>query len=284
MYIHVHLDTRIKNCVEYDSYTDRLVGFVLPLLDGLPVCDAFVFQTFEGIKDAFNNSTVAKYAHCIVIKPIKVDAPSFVLSVLGTDSKYDHAVIMKRWQHIDKELLKRGVRVVSNGSDGAGPFLKAMVAETKLFTVSKNSNVPTSWKFYLMPEFKKKGLCSQDHVHLLAKLCTRALEPSNITVFGAESCLVRHLQFIYKKFNKDRHGLTQQMINNKDKQNYSSIAVLVGDDVKECLEEVPHIIRPKGTTIYLGLMRKIRDAHFEKGLSPVERVSLLWEVVFFVRI
>ena len=191
MYIHMHLDdTRIKNRVEYDSYTDRLVGFVLPLLDGLPVCDAFVLQTFEGIKDAFNNSTVAKYAHCIVIKPIFC-APSFVLSVLGTDSKYDHAVITKRWQHIDKELLKRGVRVVSNGSDGAGPFLKAMVAETKLFTVSKNSNVPTSWKFYLMPEFKKKGLCSQDHVHLLAKLRTRALEPSNITVFGAESCLVR---------------------------------------------------------------------------------------------
>ena len=143
LYVHVHLDdTRIRNRIEYDSYCDRFVGFVLPLRDGLPVCDAFVLQTFDEIKDAFNNSTVAKYAHCIVVKPIKVDAPSFVLAVLGTDSKYDHTVIMKRWHHVDKELLSRGVTVISNGSDGAGPFLKAMITETKLFNVSPSCNVP----------------------------------------------------------------------------------------------------------------------------------------------
>ena len=67
------------------------------------------------------------------------------------------------------------------------------------------------------------------------------------------------------------------MLNNKDKQNYSRIAVLVSDDVKQCLEEASPTIHTKGTIIYLGLMRRIRDAHFE-------RISLLWEVVFFVLI
>ena len=284
-YVHVHLDdTRIKNRIDYDAYCDRFVGFVLPLRDGLPVCDAFVLQTFEEIKNAFDNSTVAKYAHCIVIKPIKVDAPSFVLAVLGTDSKYDHTVITQRWQYIGKELLRRGVTVISNGSDGAGPFLKAMIAETKLFSVSKKSNVPPSWTFYVMPEFKKRGLCAQDTVHLLAKLRTRALGPSNITQMGAESCLASHFQYILKEFGKDRHGLTQRMIKNNDKQNYTSIAVLVGDGVKECLNDAANIMRTKGTVVYLDLMRKIRDCHFEKGISPVKRVSILWEVIFFIRI
>ena len=285
MFVHIHLDdTRIKHRVEHDSHTDRFVGLVLPLRNGLPICDAFIFQTFDGIKEAFENSTVAKYAHCIVVRPVTVDAPSFVLFVLGTDSKYDHSVIMKRWNYIDQELVKRGVKVISYGSDGAGPFLKAMLTETKLFTVSRSSNVPPSWTFYLMPELKERGLYAQDDVHLLAKLCTRALGPSNIIVLGAENCVVTHLQYIFNHFGKERHGLTQQMLKNKDKQNYSKIAVLVGDDVTQCLEEVSPTIRAKGTIVYLGLMRRIRDAHFEKGISPLQRVSLLWEVVFFVRI
>ena len=159
MYVNIHLDdTRIKNRIEYDPNTDRYVGFVLPLHEGLPICDSFIFHSFEGIKNAFHNTPVAKYAHCIVVKSVKVDVPSFVLAVLGTDSRYDHSVITKRWQYIESELLKRGITVISNGSDGAGPFLKAMLSETKLFTVSKHQNVPSSWTFYLMPEIKQMVL------------------------------------------------------------------------------------------------------------------------------
>ena len=43
-------------------------------------------------------------------------------------------------------------------------------------------------------------------------------------------------------------------------------------------------IRPTGTIIYLEMMGKLRDALFEKAMCPIDRVSLLWEVVFFVRI
>ena len=200
------------------------------------------------------------------------------------DSKYGHTVITKRWQHVEKELTKKGIIVINNWSDGAGPFLKAMSSETKLFTVLENSSVPPSWKFFLMPELKERGLCSQDNAHLLAKLHTRLLGPSNIIVLGVESACRSHIQFIYNNVPKDRHGWTQQVIDNKDKQNYDSIAILVGDDVEECLTEASNTIRPTGTIIYLGLMRKLRDAHFEKGISPIKRVSLLWEVVFFIRI
>ena len=52
--VNLHLDdTRIINRIEYDPLTDRYVGFVLPLKDGLPICDAYVFGTFQEISHAY---------------------------------------------------------------------------------------------------------------------------------------------------------------------------------------------------------------------------------------
>ena len=89
---------------------------------------------------------------------------------------------------------------------------------------------------------------------------------------------------MYDNISKDRHGLSQQTIDNKDKQNYGSIATLVSDDLKSCLSEVNDKIRVLGTIVYLHLMRSIRDANFDKTISPIKRVSLLWEVTYFLRI
>ena len=78
---------------------------------------------------------VAKYSHCIVAKPIKVDGRSFTLTVLGTDN------MIITSSHIQNQLLKMGITVISNGSDGAGPFLKAMLEEKILFSLSRHQNV-----------------------------------------------------------------------------------------------------------------------------------------------
>ena len=131
----------------------------MPLNDGLPVCDSFIF---EGIAEAYRTCSIAKYAHVIVVKSLTLDAPSFILGVLGTDSKYDHRVIVQRWKFVKDELLKRGIVIVSNGADGTGPFLKAMIEETRLFTVSSSMNVPPSWTFYLMPDIPEGNFYSQD--------------------------------------------------------------------------------------------------------------------------
>lgn len=284
--INLHLDdTRIIHKIEYDSLTDRYVGFVLPLKDGLPICDAYIYGTYKEISEAYKNCPIAKYAHVIVAKPITVDTPSFVLSVLGTDSKYNSDVISRRWAFIRNELAKRKVKVISYGADGAGPFLKAMVEESRIFNVSESSNIPTAWReFFLMPQISKGDFHSQDTVHLLAKLRTRLLTPSNLTVIGTETAGVAHLKYLVDQLPKERHGLSHQMINNKDKQNYQSIATLVGEDVESCLSEVSVKIRATGTITYLKIMRNIRDSTFDKTLSPIERIFLMWEVIFFLRI
>ena len=77
-YVHVHMDdTRVLNKVEYDPVTDRFVGFVLPLKNGLPEKEAFILTTFIELKNVYEKTSIANYAHCIVAKPLTVDGPSF---------------------------------------------------------------------------------------------------------------------------------------------------------------------------------------------------------------
>ena len=269
-FINIHLDdTRLINRVEYDPITDRFVGFCLPIKDGLPLCDAFQFQTFQEINAAFETEVVAQYAHCVVAQPIDISCPACVLFVLGTDSTYSSETIVHRWNYVENELGKRGIQIISHGADGAGPFLKGMIDETRLFTKSVKSNVPTDWSFFLMPKLKTTALHSQDTIHILAKLRTRLITPTNLIVLGSETAYRAHLEQLINTVSKDHHGLTMKSINHKDKQNYDSINAMVSKPVENCLRSLSKL-RPKGTLTYLFLMRNIRDAFFNKALSPLE--------------
>ena len=109
----------IINRIEYDELTNRFLGFCLPLQNGIPECHAFILDTYENIKDAVAKNASAKYAHCILAQPVDGVAPPSIMFVLGTESKYDFKVIQQRWDHIEAELLRRNIRIVSFGADGA---------------------------------------------------------------------------------------------------------------------------------------------------------------------
>ena len=110
------------------------------------------------------------------------------------------------------------------------------------------------------------------------------LTPSNILLFGTEKACRAHLVEVLQKFPKATHGLTQRSIDNKDKQNYSSIGLLVHPSVENCLKEINPTVKTSGTVIYLQLMRNIRDAFFDKSLPPLKRLYLMWKTIFFLRI
>ena len=278
-FVHIHLDdTRVLNRVEYDLTTDRYVGLVLPIKDGLPEENAYISNTFGELQHIYNTVHVAKYAHCIVAKTICYDAPLFVFFVLSTDSKYDH--IIQRWEFIEQELKKRGITVVTFGADGAGSFMKAMTVESGLFTLSDQINI----KSYVMSSIKIGGIFAQDCVHLLVKLRTRLLVHSNLLALGNETACRTHVTNILTTFPKEEYGLTERIVSNKDKQNYTGITVLIGDGVLKCLKSVTDKMENNGTIIYIQLMRNIRDCFFDKSLSPSRRVHLIWKVVFFLRI
>jgi hypothetical protein len=90
----------------YDPITDRFVRFCFPIKDGFSVVNAFVLETLEQIEEVYKSATIVTYAHCVVAKPVNADAPSFVLFVLGTDSKYTHKEITRRWKFIGEKTPK----------------------------------------------------------------------------------------------------------------------------------------------------------------------------------
>ena len=63
-------------------------------------------------------------------------------------------------------------------------------------------------KFYIMPNLYKCSLCSQDMIHLLTKLRTCLLTPSNLLSIGSETTCRGHLT----EFPKAQHGLTHWAI------------------------------------------------------------------------
>ena len=106
LFVHIHLDvTRIINKVEYDPATDRFVGFCLPLCNGLPIGDSFVFSTFKEIQNAFHNEVIGKYAHVMVAKPVHPLAPALIIFIICTDAKYNHNIIQRRY--VENELRKQ---------------------------------------------------------------------------------------------------------------------------------------------------------------------------------
>ena len=81
--------TRVISRVEYDSQTDRCVGFVLPLSEnGLPLIDSFLAVSFDVIKNMFAKHATAKYAYVFMAQPLAQNTPAFCLVCFGTDNKF----------------------------------------------------------------------------------------------------------------------------------------------------------------------------------------------------
>ena len=284
LFVHIHMDdTRVLNHVEYDEMTNPFVGFCLPTKDGIPDGGAFVLNSFEEIKAAFEGNRIAKYAHFMIARPINY-SPAFVFFICGTDGSYNYVDVLSRFRHVTAELIKIGVTVLSFGADGAGPFLKAMLIGSQLFSKSFKRNVPLSWKFFTMPHLMPNSLFAQDIIHLLATMRTRLLLPSNILILGDVNACAAHLKFILSDFPKEQHGLSARCLDVKDKQNYSSIEMILREGVFECLEKLDNKLNTKGTRMYLEIMKNIRDSFLNKSLSVQQRLFLAWKSLFQLRI
>lgn len=137
-----------------------------------------------------------------------------------------------------------------------------------------------------MKEICTSGLSAQDHIHLLAKLRTRLLIPSNILILGNETACLAHIRYILdcEQFSKEDHQLTERTFSDKDKQNYAGIEILLSDGVRNCLDACKNTMQNTSTIVYLNLMRDVRDSFLNKSLKPSDRLVRIWKVVFFLRL
>ena len=79
----------------------------------------------------------------------------------------------------------------------------------------------------MIPKLHSGSLYAQDTVHLLVTLRTRLIIPSNFLSMGSLVACKGHLLQVLKSLRKEKHGLTDRIIDCKDKKNFSSIELLV---------------------------------------------------------
>ena len=286
--------TRIIGRVEYDSDTNKLVGFVLPCnSSGLPLCDTYIVNSFQSIEEAFAAGCLAKYAFVYMVKPLCHDAPAFCLGCLGTNNRFDADLVLKRWKYIVQECNKRGIMVTSFGADGDSRELCAMQTTTQVclssrqqkemqYTkISTNSiNIPTQWSSWFAMQAPTHISYVQDIVHLGVKLKARLLKPSIILPMGKFLAGSHDLRLVQQSFGKDRHAIRERDINHKDRQNFDAVLHLTSDDVLDLLSQIPDA---KGTLAYLKVIRYAVDSYLDKSLDSTTRLEKIWFAVFFVR-
>ena len=129
-----------------------------------------------------------------MVQPLCENTPPFCLACVGTN-KFSFETILNRWKYIFDECKKRGIHIISFGSDGDSQLLKAMQIASALkfpkcdhpfevYSSLEVPKIPISWKtWFNLKKFSTVALV-QDIVHIAVKLKCRLLKPSVLLPMG----------------------------------------------------------------------------------------------------
>lgn len=106
--------TRVISKVQYDSKTNELIGFVLPLSSetGMPILSSFPANNASDIANSFESSEISNLVNVIMAHPIEDGAPTFCLCLYGTSNRFTTADVLKRWKFIIEQLEINGIHVL----------------------------------------------------------------------------------------------------------------------------------------------------------------------------
>ena len=284
--------TCVISRVEYDSQTNRCVGFVLPIDEnGLPIIESFLATSYERIENMFSTCVIAKYAYVYMVKPLDLQSPSFCLGCVGTDNKFSAEMAIMRWNYIVDECKKRNIHVISFGGDGDSRLMRAMQISTGLMYSSSASTetVPTStlkspcipelWNSWFYVKHPSAITYVQDTVHIAVKLKTRLLKHSLIMPLGNYIVAVQHLQLLHENLPKEQHKLRERDIDCKDKQNFDAVINII--QASPYLEKIPDAL---GTKMYIDMIQNIVESYLDKTLHPLQRIEKIWFSLYFYAI
>lgn len=285
--------TRVISRIDYDSCTDQLVGFVLPVDgNGLPIQNSFTASSVDVIENHFLNGNVAKYAFTYMAQPLSRNASPFVLACFSSSNQFTAELVLQRWRHIQVECAKLGIHVISFSADGDSREMKSMRVSTKLqcnddscFSSSPSSFLPklkisNDWMEWFAVNNPTEICYVQDTVHIAVKMKSRLLKPSVVLPLGSYTAGMHSLVAIKTAFCKAEHGLREKDLDQKDKQNYESVMRITNSSSLELLKKIPDAV---GTYYYLDVLRCVVDSYLDKQLSPMQRIEKIWYAVFFLR-
>lgn len=267
--------TRIIGRVQYDSGTNQLIGFILPINQntGMPIPFAFPARNAEDIFSHFEKSNkTSSYLTVIMAQPLANVAP-FCLLVYGSNNKIFSNDVINRWKFVTKALNDLSIEVLTISSDSDTRYNSAMRRLSRLATNTPNI-IKNTRPFYV-----------QDTVHIGTKLrnffLQTVLDRKKIP-FG--NCFIRlgHLIHIIANYTKDNHHLTLSAVNPTDRQNFQSVQSMYDERVIELLKN--RVEGGEGTAFFLEIVRDIIDSYLNTNLMPLERVQKIWFALYVIRI
>lgn len=275
--------TRVTGKIEYDVKTNKLIGFVLPIVNGLPVTNTFLATSAKAICDYFESSVKSNYAYVIMAQPLSKTAPAYCLAIFGTDNKFNANDVNLRWQNMKENAKQRGITVLGFSSDGDCRLLKAMRQNAKLPPGETDSKT-YKWDWYHSGYDKDDETAVsfvQDTVHIATKLRTRLLKKNIVLPMGNFFASPDHLKSLIEDFSKDKHLLSLSDLKPEDKMNFSAAEKICSLQVIKLLESVPD---SQGTRAYLKIMHLSIASFLDTGSDIKTRIYNIWYAVFFLRI
>lgn len=279
--------TRIDNRVQYDKSTNQLIGFVLPInkANGMPKPFSYKSRSSaEMIYHFSSGAPTAKFVNTIMAKPMG-KFPPFCLLIFGSDNKYSAIDVANRWTHIEKELAKVGILVLTISSDSDPKYNGAMRMNSMLGNESHLLGDSMDDLFRLgkkIPPFYV-----QDTPHNGTKLrcfLLATIEHPEKLPFGKYFIKMEHLQYLVDNFGKDKHQLTNTTLNPIDRQNFSSVLRFVRGDtsVIDLLEN--HVKDSQATVLFLKIMRNFIFPFMDQTIPSLQRLKSVWYSIFIIRL
>lgn len=276
--------TRIIGRVQYDSITNQLMGFVLPMnkSNGMPIPFSFPAKNAESILSHFSkqNST-SQFMNVVMVQPL-ANAPPFGLMVYGTDNKQSTNDIITRWLHLQKKMKEKNIDVLTISTDSDPKYNAAMRFLSKLGSSSNFLNSP--W-FRCGNMDNEMPFFVQDTVHVGTKLrnfLLRTVLNKKVIPFGNCFIKMQHLVYLLANFPKDRHELTGTILNPVDRQNFASVKRMCDTKVINLLRS--EVFGGEGTALFLEMVKNIIDSYIDTTLAPLDRVRKMWYSLFIIRI
>lgn len=275
--------TRIVERIQYDRSTNQVIGFTLPLKDGIPIPFSYPARSFSEITKHFTSENSSSSLMNVVMAQPLANAKPFCLYIFGSDNKYNACDVFTRWATIARRLKEVGVSVLTVSSDSDPRYNSAM-------RCGSNLGVPST---LYTAEFLSTGdilnsvspIGIQDTIHIGTKLRNFLLKTfwdAKMLPFGLHFINIGHLYELIRRFPKDQHELTNTVLNPHDKQNFASVNKMCSEKVISMLQN--QIENSQGTTVFLKMMRFVIDSFLDMKLKPLERVEKLWYSVFLIRL
>lgn len=289
--------TRIEGRIQYDSKTNQLIGFVLPINEqtGMPIPHSYKARDASEIFKHFaSNSEQAHFVNVIMAQPIGKEAP-FCMLIFGSNGNYTAMDVSKRWLHIIDQLKAVDIKVLTISSDSDPKYNAAMRQNSGLGLSIDTAAEPSSTDHFTSIDWFSCGnirtICQdpfyvQDTPHIGTKMRNFLLKtrsnPEKLPFGNTYFVNMHHLCSLLDFFSKADHLLCATTLNPIDRQNYSSVLQMCSQKVSTMLRK--NIVNSEGTAKFLDVMRDVIDAYMDYKLSPLQRIRKMWYSLFILRI